>query len=256
MFSTYTTIGFLTFIVGLFIGRGLYCAVLFFEGRRKISFFCCLSCDQVIGFFPVVSWLISKGQCFYCHRHTDIRQIVLELLTALALMGVYLNYPYSWTGLEVGLFVLFALVASTVDLKRTILPDTCTIGGLLIALVGAYFNPEREFMSAFWGMCIGGFFFLFLGLGYYLLRRHEGLGGGDIKMMAWVGALVGPQGVFKVILLSSVLGLIYGFCLLLKKNTGWMTGVPFGPYIAFATYTLLVFFKDTLDSCIVYLCII
>ena len=253
MFSIYAL---MIFIVGLFIGRVLYCVALFFEGRRKFFFSKCLSCHQFLGAFPLISWLLSQGRCSYCHRILDTRQTILELLTALALMSVYIHYPYSLTGVEISVFVLLALVASTVDIKRTILPDTCTIGGLVIALLGAYLNPEREFMNAFFGMCMGGGFFLIVGLGYYLLRRHEGLGGGDIKMMAWVGALVGLQGVFKVIFLSSILGLVYGFYLFFRGNKGWMTGIPFGPYIAFATYTLLVFFKDTLDSCLVYLCII
>ena len=255
MFSTYTFFGLLIFIAGLFIGRGLYCAVLFFEGRRKISFFCCPSCHRLVGIFPVVSRFFNLGYCSFCKRRIDVRQTILEIVTAVALINIYLQYPYSWMGIEISLFTLMALVAASVDLKRTLLPDTCTLGGILVALLGAYLNPEREFMNAFLGLCMGGGFFLLIGWMYYFLRRQEGIGGGDIKMMAWVGALVGFQGVFKVILLSSVLGLIYGFYLLLRRGQGWMTGVPFGPYIAFSTYTLLVFFKDTLDSCLVYLCI-
>ena len=243
------------FLAGLLVGRGLYCVALLFEGRKKISFFRCPSCHYFMGWIPVISWLFSKN-CSRCHRLKDIRQPALEILTAVGLVFIYLNHFYSWMALEISLFLFLALVASTVDLKRTILPDTCTIGGLLIALAGAYLNPERGWMDAFLGMSLGGGLFLLVSLGYYLLRRYEGLGWGDIKMMAWVGALVGPQGILKVIFLSSVLGLIYGIYVLFKRNTGWMTGIPFGPYIALATYVLLVFFKDYINSCLVYLCII
>ena len=243
------------FIAGLFIGRGLYCAALAFEGRKKIYFLRCPSCKHFIGWIPVLSWIFSH-HCSYCERLKDIRQPILEILTAVGLTCIYLTHSNSWMALEIGIFCLLALTASTVDLKRTILPDTCTMGGLLLALAGAYLNPEREWMDAFLGMSIGGGLFLIMSLGYYLLRRHEGLGWGDIKMMAWVGALVGPQGILKVIFLSSVLGLIYGVYVLFKRGSGWMTGIPFGPYIALATYILLVFFKDSINSCLVYLCII
>ena len=161
---------------------------------------------------------------------------------SLALLSVALSG--SWYVLEVSLFCVMAVIASTVDLKRTILPDTCTLGGIVLALLGAWLNPEREFMSAILGVLYGGGFLLVLGAIYHFIFKKEGMGGGDIKMLAWIGALVGFQSLLPVLLWVSLLGTLYVIYAIIRyREQKSLLGMElaFGPYLALATYLFILF---------------
>ncbi len=160
------------------------------------------------------------------------------------LTSIFLALNNSWYAVETALFCVIAVTAVTVDLKRTILPDTCTLGGLLTALLGAWINPERELQSALLGVLFGGGFLLVLGASYYFLFKKEGLGGGDIKMLAWIGALVGFQGILPVLFWVSILGALYIVYAMLKyrgRRPLWGLELAFGPYLALAVYLFILF---------------
>ena len=158
-------------------------------------------------------------------------------LVSLALYG-------SWYSIEVFLFCVIAIIASTVDIKRTILPDTCTLGGIGLALLGAWMNPEREFVSSVLGVVYGGGFLLVLGVAYHFIFKKEGMGGGDIKMLAWIGALVGFRNLLPVLLWVSVLGTLYVmYAVVRHRERKSLLGLElaFGPYLALATYLFILF---------------
>ena len=234
----------LLFILGLFIGQWAYGLVLIYEGHRKVKIYKCPSCLGFFGWAPLLSWLYRFGKCPKCFRKMDFRRPVVELLMGLSLALVFLALPGRWYGIEVALFCIIALIASTVDIKRTILPDTCTLGGLSLALLGAWINPEREFTQAFLGVLLGGGFLLLLGSAYYFIFKKEGMGGGDIKMLAWIGALVGVQGLLPVLLWVSVLGILYViYAVFSNKDGKSLLGLElaFGPYLALAAYLFILF---------------
>ncbi len=232
------------FVLGLFIGQWAYGLVLIYEGRKKVILYNCPSCDHFLGFIPVLSWCIACGKCQRCFRKIDIRRPIIELVMSLSLTSVFLALNTSWYSIEVALFCVIAVIASTVDLKRTVLPDTCTLGGMSLALLGGWVNPEREFMSALLGVLFGGGFLLALGISYHFIFKKEGMGGGDIKMLAWIGALVGFQGILPILLWVSVLGTLYVIYSILKnKGQKSLLGLElaFGPYLALATYLFILF---------------
>lgn len=135
-----------------------------------------------------------------------------------------------------------SIIACAVDIKRTILPDTFTLGGIAIALFGAFLNPDREFLQALTGAVLSGGILILFSYCFYFLRKVEGIGGGDIKMIAWIGALVGLNGVFYVILISCVLGMLWGLCIFVRKyKNKWIEQeIAFGPYLAFSTYIFII----------------
>ena len=231
------------FFLGLFIGQWAYGLVLIYEGRRKISLYTCPSCHGFLGFAPVLSWLITGGKCLKCLRKIESRKPLFELAMAVSLTSVFLALKGSWYSFEIALFCVLALIASAVDLKRTLLPDTCTLGGLFLALLGAWINPEREFMPALLGVLFGGGFLFVLGASYYFLFKKEGMGGGDIKMMAWIGALTGFQEILSVLLWVSVLGSLYVIYAMLKHRGRPPFGLElaFGPYLALAVFLFILF---------------
>lgn len=234
----------LFFITGLFIGQWVYGWVLIYEGRRKINIYTCPSCSGFLGFFPFLSYLFCRGQCSVCSRKIPVRRPVIELVMGFSLAFVFLALEYSWYSVEVILFCVMAVTASAVDIKRTILPDTCTLGGLGLALFGAWLNPERELVSALLGVLLGGGFLFALGAVYYFIFKKEGMGGGDIKMLAWIGALVGFQGLLPVLLWVSVFGILYIIYAIIRNKKGQsLMGLElaFGPYLALGAYFFILF---------------
>lgn len=232
------------FILGLFIGQWAYGLVLIYEGHRKISLYRCPSCHYFLGLIPILSWLLAHGKCSKCLRRIDIRRPVIEFVMGLSLAVVYLALYDSWYVIEIALFCIIAVIASTVDIRRTILPDTCTLGGMSLALLGAWVNPEREFISSVLGVVYGGGFLLVLGAIYHFIFKKEGMGGGDIKMLAWIGALVGFRNLLPVLLWVSVLGTLYVMYAIIRyREQKSLLGMElaFGPYLALATYLFILF---------------
>ena len=232
------------FVLGLFIGQWAYGLVLIYEGHRTVNIYKCPSCHSLLGFIPILSWLFAGRKCSKCFRKIDVRRPVIEFVMGLSLALVSLALYGSWYSIEVFLFCVIAIIASTVDIKRTILPDTCTLGGIGLALLGAWMNPEREFVSSVLGVVYGGGFLLVLGVAYHFIFKKEGMGGGDIKMLAWIGALVGFRNLLPVLLWVSVLGTLYVmYAVVRHRERKSLLGLElaFGPYLALATYLFILF---------------
>lgn len=195
----------------------------------------CSSCLQSIKWYqniPLVSYFILKGKCAQCEARFSIRYPVIEFIMALLFTAVVYFYGTTWTSLEYLIFVFGLITASVIDFDHMILPDEFTIGGLILGLVGAAVNPERSFLDALYGILFGGGVLWLVAYIYYVLTGREGLGGGDIKLLAWIGALLGWRAIPFVILSSSVLGSIVGIVISRKNEDGLKTMIPFGPFLA------------------------
>lgn len=202
----------------------------------------CKECNKVIPWYdniPVFSWFILLGKCRNCKAPYSFRYVVVEILTA-ALFGIsYWYYGWSWMTLEVVIFSWMLVVCSFIDFDHMILPDEFTLSGIVIGLVGAALNPERSFSEALIGVLIGGGFLWFMAYVYYLLTKKEGLGGGDIKLLGWIGALIGWKAIPFVITTSALIGSVVGITLAIKSREGLKTAIPFGPYLALGSLLYL-----------------
>ncbi len=156
---------------------------------------------------------------------------------------------FAWAGWTFGLsptlvealiFIFCTVCASFIDIDHMILPDKFTLSGIVIGLIGAALNPDRHFMDALYGVLMGGGFLWAVAYLYYVFRGREGMGGGDIKLLGWIGAVLGWKAVPVVILASSVLGAIVGILLALKARGGMNKAIPFGPYLAGAALLYLL----------------
>ena len=145
--------------------------------------------------------------------------------------------------IEMAIFCFMAIIACTVDIRRTILPDTFTLGGIGVALLGAWLNPDRHLTDALWGVVIGGGGLALVSYGYYFLRKTEGMGLGDVKMMGWIGALTGFQSLFYILMMACIFGLFFGiFSFLHRRSLSnfYQSELAFGPYLAFSTYCFVL----------------
>lgn len=200
----------------------------------------CFQCKKTVPWYdniPFFSWFILRGKCRFCKKHFSVRYALVELAMALLFMGLFLKVGLSWLLLEYLIFAFGLLVVSMIDLDHMILPDEFTLSGIVIGLLGAAINPEREFMPSLWGVLLGGGFLWAIAVIYQALRKQEGMGGGDIKLLAWMGALLGWTSVPFIILTSSVLGTLVGLFHIFNKSKnaeGLSTAIPFGPFLALA----------------------
>jgi leader peptidase (prepilin peptidase)/N-methyltransferase len=197
----------------------------------------CYSCKQKIKFYdniPILSWLILRGKCRNCGAKFSFRYCLVELITATLFAMAFIKLGWSYYLLEILILLLGLVVVSFIDLDHLIIPDKISLPGIAIGLLGGFLNPERGFTDALLGMLLGGGFLWAVAYVYYLLKKEEGMGGGDIKLLAWIGAILGWKSVPFVILCSSILGSIVGIFMIAKYKGNLKTIIPFGPYIALA----------------------
>ncbi len=185
-------------------------------------------CDNV----PIASWFVRRGRCRFCQARFSFRYPVVELLTACLFAVCFAVDGWSWSLLEHLLFIWALVVCTFIDFDHMILPDEFTLSGIVIGLIGAALNPDRSFWDALAGFLLGGGFLWFMAWLYYALTGNEGMGGGDIKLLGWIGAVLGAMSIPYVILVSAVTGSLLGLALAIGQKRGLKTVIPYGPYLA------------------------
>ena len=207
----------------------------------------CMNCGRTIPWYhnvPFFAYFFLKGKCAFCGARFSLRYPFIELLTAILFTAIAAYYGMSWTTLEYLILVFGLIVGSFIDLDHMILPDEITLGGLAIGLLGATLNPEREFMEAFLGVLIGGGTLWLVAYVYFVFTGRDGLGGGDIKLLAWLGSLLGWKSIPFIILFSSMTGSVVGLAMSRKNREGLKTVIPFGPFIAAAAVFYMLGLKS------------
>jgi leader peptidase (prepilin peptidase)/N-methyltransferase len=187
-----------------------------------------------------VSWLALRGRCRYCKAKISWQYPLVELLTALASATIAWKLGFGWP-LAAGLvFTWILIAASGIDARTQLLPDQLTLPllwlGLLLSLVPVFVSPS----TAIIGAAIG---YLSLWSVYWLFKLatgKEGMGYGDFKLLAALGAWMGATSLLPIVLLSSLIGAIVGGAMLALRGQDRSTPIPFGPFIAAAGWVWFV----------------
>lgn len=225
------------FVIGAYMGSFAYVIILRWPAGQPfmISWSYCPHCEKDLAWYdniPLFSWLFLKGRCRSCYYKIPLTYFSIELLMALLFLNLYWHIGFKWLLIEYA-FVLFGLITITViDFKHYLIPDILTLPGICFGLIGAALNPERAFLGGFAGFLLGGGFFWLISWVYFVLRRQEGLGGGDIKLLAWIGAVLGWKSIPVIILISSLSGILVGLLMLPLTSKGFQTAIPYGPFLA------------------------
>jgi len=199
----------------------------------------CPKCDTPIKAWqniPVISYLMLGGKCSNCKTAISKRYPIVEFVTGLLSCLVIWHFGINWQG---GLMLLltWALITLTmIDFDHQLLPDSITLPLLWIGLIANSFGLFCSLPEALWGAVFG---YLSLWSVYWLFKLvtgKEGMGYGDFKLLAVLGAWFGWQLLPMIILLSSLVGAIVGIFLLVLKNRGKSVPIPFGPYLAAAGF--------------------
>lgn len=211
----------------------------------------CRSCKNTIKWYhniPVLSWILLGGKCAYCGAPYSIRYPAIELLMGIAFALTFYSTGYSYTLIEYLYFVFALITCAFIDLDHMILPDKFTLSGIVIGVIGAAINPERSLTQSLFGVLMGGGFLWAVAYLYYAFRGREGMGGGDIKLLAWIGAVLGWQSIPVVILLSSVVGSIVGIALAIRTKDGMKYALPFGPFLVAAALFYIFIHGDRIGE--------
>jgi leader peptidase (prepilin peptidase)/N-methyltransferase len=247
----------LVFILGAIVGSFLNVCIARIPKRESIinppSH--CPNCKKPIAFYdniPLLSYLFLRGRCRSCGERISPRYFVVELLTAA--LAVTLLHRFGLSLAFVGGFVFVAalIVISFVDLDVRIVPDVISLPGILlgflISVVAHYWLGDSLFVipspvSSLLGILIGGGSFLLMAWAYHFFTGVEGMGGGDVKLLAMIGAFLGWPSIPVTIFFASLGGSVVGLTLMLGKGVGGKHALPFAPFLCIGAL-LHLFFGD------------
>lgn len=211
----------------------------------------CPKCKHALSWYeniPLVSWLALRGCCRACKSPISIQYPIIEAITGAASCLIIWRFGVGVEG-SIGLILTWILIAAAgIDFRTTLLPDQFTLPllwlGLLASVYGVYVDP----VSAIWGAAAGYLSLWSVYWAFKLLTGKEGMGYGDFKLLAALGAFCGWQGLLPIVLISSLVGAVIGGLYLALRNKDSQTQIPFGPFLAIAGWIQFVFGSDLMGS--------
>ena len=207
----------------------------------------CPACGHAISALeniPVISWLLLRGQCSECHATISIRYPIVEVVTGLLTAYTAAHFGFGWSMVGATLLIWSLIALTFIDFDTKYLPDSITLpllwGGLLFNLYGTF----TDLPSAVTGAMAGYLSLWSVYWAFKLATGKEGMGYGDFKLLAALGAWQGWQMLPLIILLSSLVGAIVGILLIILAKRGRDVPIPFGPYLATAGLLALFWGQD------------
>jgi leader peptidase (prepilin peptidase) / N-methyltransferase len=255
------------FLFGLALGSFLN--VVIYRVPRDLSIVrpgsSCPTCGRMIRAWeniPVISYvLILKGRCAGCSNRISLQYPVVEIVTGLLFAAVALRYGPSFKMIVYLVYTAMLIALSVIDIQTKLLPNAIVLPGLLgacLLALGTLYPPFEAYWSispvdAFLGMLVGGMPLFFLAWGYLKLTGREGMGGGDIKLMFFTGALLGPMNAFLTLFIGSLTGSVIGITYMKLRNTERHVQIPFGPFLSLGAWIAMMWGNDMIQWYLVYM---
>ena len=217
----------------------------------------CPYCKTKIAFYdniPLISWIILRAKCRHCGIFIPFRYFLVELLTGVASLMLFLKYDFSTLFFIYFAFVCSLIIISFIDFEHRIIPNSISIPGAILGLFFAFVFShssipwEVTLRESIVGLLIGGGALLVVGWGYSFLTGRDGIGFGDVKLLAMFGAFFGWKGAFFSILLGSTLGFTVSLPVIIAKRKNLKYPIPFGPFLAMGLVIYFWFAKNFFDK--------
>jgi leader peptidase (prepilin peptidase)/N-methyltransferase len=210
----------------------------------------CPQCNHPIKFYdniPLISYLLLGGKCRYCKRSISAQYPLVEGTTAISSLLLFLKWGLSLSYFFYFSFVAALIIITVIDLYHQIIPDVISIPGIGVGLLGALIIPHITFFNSLLGILLGGGSLFVVATLYQWFFKREGMGGGDVKLLAMIGAFLGWDAVILTILLSSLIGSITGIIIMVLKGKDFKYAIPFGPFLSLGA-VIALFYKNEIIS--------
>jgi len=252
----------LSFIFGTVIGSFLNVCIYRIPREESIAYpgSHCTSCDQPISFYyniPIISYFLLGGKCQHCKSSISGRYPLVELISGLLFLATVWKFGLSIETLFYLLLISSLIAITFIDFEHKIIPNVITYPGILIGILYSAlitdwdnfgqaihtFNETQNLFSmlrelpildSIFGIILGGGILLLIAYFYKALKKRDGMGMGDVKLLAMIGAFFGWEGVLFVIFLSSILGSVIGISIIIAKKGDLKYALPFGPFLSIA----------------------
>ncbi len=235
----------LIFILGLIVGSFSNVCIYRIPRNESIIYpasHCpkCRSKIKPVDNIPLLSFILLKGRCRNCKSKISIQYLIVELLTGLIYLIIYLIYGLSIQSLIYIILSSALVIIAFIDLNEQIVPDVISLPGMVIGFIISFFVPYISFINSALGVAVGGGIILIIGMAGSVIFKKEAMGGGDVKLAAMIGAFLGWRYIIISLFLGFFLGALAGIILIMSKIKSREDTVPFGPFIVLGSFITLL----------------
>jgi len=221
---------------GLIVGSFLNVCIYRLPRRESLNWPSshCTACNRPLAWYenvPIVSWLALRGRCRTCGAAVSVMYPLVELVTAVVFVGSVLVYGVTLLMVVRMVFACALIVLFAIDLRHRILPNVITLPGIVAGFAASLFLPPG-WVSSLIGLLAGGGVLFAIAEVYYRTRGREGLGMGDVKMLAMIGAFLGWPHMLLSLIIASLSGSVIGVALIVSGRGGMQAALPFGTFLA------------------------
>lgn len=253
----------LSFIFGTVIGSFLNVCIYRLPKEESIVYpgSHCTLCNEPISFYnniPILSYLFLRGKCSKCNSKISFRYPLVEILTGLLFLATVWSFGLSIETLFYLIFISALIPITFIDLEHMIIPNVITYPGIIVGILynalktdwnyslelinnfslgmQNFFSllSEVPILDSIFGVILGGGILLLIAYVYKVVKKRQGMGMGDVKLLAMIGAFFGWEGVLFVIFLGSILGSVIGISIIIAKRGDLKYALPFGPFLSIA----------------------
>ncbi len=207
----------------------------------------CPACEAPIRWYqniPILSWLVLGGRCAGCKTAISIRYPLVEALNGALWLLSFHYFGLALPALIYALFLSALLVITFIDLDHQIIPNVISLPGVIAGFVLSFAVPWLPWYDSLLGALLGAGLLGLVAGGYQLLTGREGMGMGDLKLLAMIGAFLGWQSILPVVFIGSLAGTLIGVPLMLLKGGDGRLALPFGPFLSLGALVYLFWWFD------------
>lgn len=207
------------------------------KGRSR-----CRHCRKQIPWYlnvPVASYIGLRGKTRCCARTLSPQYPLVEILTGVLFTALYWHFGMGPQWIAYAVMCSSLLILSVIDLHHQIIPDELSLSGIALGFAACFFTGDISWVSSLLGIVVGGGSFLSVAYLYEKFSGQEGLGGGDVKLLAMLGAWLGVESILILVVISTFLGSAVGLFLIVRGKANAKAAIPFGPFLATAAIAYL-----------------
>ncbi len=235
------------FVIGAVIGSFLN--VCIYRIPHSISIITppshCPVCKSRIAFYdniPILSYLILRGRCRHCKTKIPITYLLVETISGITTLIIYARFGLNLESTSYLVLSYTLIIISFIDLKHYIVPDSLSVPLIALGLLSGLF--QHMLVHSIIGALVGFASMLAIQFMGKALFKKEALGGGDVKLMAAIGAFIGAKGIFFSIICGSLIGSIVGIIMIVMSKAGMKTAIPFAPFLSLAAVIYIFVGKE------------